>query len=629
MSIRFEEVSKRYGMQLIVENLSLEVRDSELFVLLGASGSGKSTMLRMAAGLTAVDSGRILFHDKDVTRQRPQERGVGFVFQHYSIFNHMDVAQNIEFGLKIRKVPAAERREKRDKLLDLVGLAGLGARYASELSGGQQQRVALARALAYEPQVLLLDEPFGALDVKIRSQLRRSLKEIQRNLRVTTILVTHDQDEAFELADRIGLLERGRLVEVGPAESMYSKPKSLHAAIFLGAGTVLVGSAQNGKAILGPLSLPIPDDLPHEEGAKVQVLFRPEDVNILEAPPPAERSLGLGVVIEQNFMGALRRVRLRLPQLPGTRQIAPSVPFGEEGLVVDAAVGSKMPPDKNEYWVSLQSYHVLEQVGPRVLVIDNDRAPFVLRIAGQLVDRLEGSSTLLSIVKDAREEELVRKDLATRQQQSGLENAEITIRTGSVPEQILMEQNTGLYSLVVLAPPPRKGVAGNMLERRTQLRSLRKLGGTVRRVLQHVIVPTLILKSDRPAFTRLLICTAVGEPGKNDVRVGGRLARRLGASVTLLYVAQGSGGPKGLVRAHLESAASTVRALEVPVEIRVRQAESPSEGILSESRESDCDLIVIGNHGPSRSIFGSSDVTLQVLLGADRPVLIVPEGESF
>src|SRR5437763_8201245 len=269
MSIVLEQITKRYGNQWVVDNVALEVADKELFVLLGSSGSGKSTILRMIAGLTEPTSARILLHGQDVTQLTPQKRGTGFVFQNYSIFRHMTVAENIESGLKIRKSPREERTRRRDELLELVGLAGLGSRYAHQLSGGQQQRVALARALAYEPGVLLLDEPFGALDVKIRGQLRRSLKEIQRQLQLTTILVTHDQEEAFELADRIGVVEHGRLVEVGTAEELYARPRTLFAATFLGGGNVLVGRARAGQAHFGALRLPIPDDTPHEEGARV------------------------------------------------------------------------------------------------------------------------------------------------------------------------------------------------------------------------------------------------------------------------------------------------------------------------------------------------------------------------
>jgi sulfate transport system ATP-binding protein len=208
MSIILTKLSKRFGNMLVVNRFSLQVNDGELFVLLGASGSGKSTVLRMIAGLIQPDQGTVELNGKDVTKLPPQKRDTGFVFQNYSLFRHMSIADNIEFGLQIRNTGAAERKRRREELLELVGLSGLGNRFASQLSGGQQQRVALARALAYQPTVLLLDEPFGALDVKIRSQLRKTLKEIQQQLKVTTILVTHDQEEAFELADRIGVVER-------------------------------------------------------------------------------------------------------------------------------------------------------------------------------------------------------------------------------------------------------------------------------------------------------------------------------------------------------------------------------------------------------------------------------------
>ncbi|MGH2594176.1 MAG: ABC transporter ATP-binding protein, partial [Anaerolineae bacterium] len=206
MSIVLEQLTKRYESHTVVNHVSLEIADGELFVLLGPSGSGKSTVLRMIAGLTNVDEGRVLLHGRDVTHLPSQQRGVGFVFQHYALFRHMSVAENVEFALRIRKVAAGERRKRRDELLELVGLAGLGGRMPSQLSGGQQQRVALARALAHQPEVLLLDEPFGALDAKIRVELRRALRSIQEELGMTTIFVTHDQEEAFELADRLGVM---------------------------------------------------------------------------------------------------------------------------------------------------------------------------------------------------------------------------------------------------------------------------------------------------------------------------------------------------------------------------------------------------------------------------------------
>src|SRR5262245_30708388 len=212
MSIVLEQLGKRYEGHPVVNNVSLEIADGEFFVLLGPSGSGKSTILRMIAGLTAIDQGRVLLRGRDVGALPPQQRGVGFVFQHYALFRHMSVADNVEFGLRIRRAPAAERRRRRDELLELVGLAGLGARMPRQLSGGQQQRVALARALAYQPEVLLLDEPFGALDAKIRVDLRRTVRDVQRELKVSTVFVTHAQEEAFELADRVGVMNFGRLL---------------------------------------------------------------------------------------------------------------------------------------------------------------------------------------------------------------------------------------------------------------------------------------------------------------------------------------------------------------------------------------------------------------------------------
>ncbi|MBK9049346.1 MAG: ABC transporter ATP-binding protein [Chloroflexi bacterium] len=222
MSIILEKLTKRYDGYPVVNNVSLEIADGEFFVLLGSSGSGKTTILGMIAGLVGIDQGRILLHGRDVTYLPTQQRNVGFVFQNYALFQHMTVAENIEFGLRVRKVSAAARRQRRDELLELVGLSGLGNRLPRQISGGQQQRVALARALSHRPDVLLLDEPLGALDAKIRTELRRTLKTIQQELKVTTILVTHDQEEAFELADRAGVMSFGRLLEVGAPDLLLS-----------------------------------------------------------------------------------------------------------------------------------------------------------------------------------------------------------------------------------------------------------------------------------------------------------------------------------------------------------------------------------------------------------------------
>jgi sulfate transport system ATP-binding protein len=615
MSIVLENLTKRFAKLVVVDRVSLEVEEGELFVLLGASGSGKSTILRLVAGLTAPDEGKVLLHGKDVTALPPQRRGIGFVFQNYSVFRHMTVAQNIEFALRIRKKPKIDRARRREELLDLVDLSGLGSRSAAELSGGQQQRVALARALAHEPAVLLLDEPFGALDVKIRAQLRRSLREIQDRLGVTTVLVTHDQEEAFELADRIGVVERGRLLEVGSTERLYRRPRSLFVATFLGVGTVLVGRAHEGKARFGPLALPIPPEAPHEEEAPAQVLFRPEEVLLtVEPPPDGDPFLGKGAIVDQAFTGPLRRLRLKLPSLPGTRQIAPQVPFGEEGMLVDAVVpvGEELPP--GELCVSLKSWQILKQPAPRILVCDGgtgSTAPLVA--ARSLMEKLHAAVTVLGVAEDPDGAQELRDALERRGKAAGLDGVELRVRMGKRFDQVFLEQREKVYELLLLA-------ASDALDARPN-----RLGKTARALLERAPLPMLVLRAVPKALERVLICTAAGEPGKSDVRLGGRLARQLSGSVTLLHVVRGTGSPHPFAQAHLERAAATLRGLEVPTRVCVRRAARPADGILSEAEEGDHHVIVVGSHLPARnSPFRLDDITQRVITGTSRPVLVVP-----
>jgi sulfate transport system ATP-binding protein len=611
MSIILDGLTKRFGNQRVVDNVSLEVSDGDLFVLLGASGSGKSTILRMIAGLLQPDRGKILLHGRDVTHLAPQPRGTGFVFQNYSIFRHMTVAQNIEFGLKIRKVPRAERAKKRDELLELVEMVGFGDRDAERLSGGQQQRVALARALAYEPSVLLLDEPLGALDVKIRAQLRRSLKEVQQRLKVTTILVTHDQEEAFELGDRIAVLERGALMETGEPEQLYAKPKSLFVASFLGAGTVLVGRTADGKARFGPLALPIPEEVPHEEGASAELLLRPHQVTLSEEQPSGDAPvLGQGAIIEQAFGGPLRRLRLRLPLLPATRQVSPIPPFGEEGLLVDTVLPAEAPVSEKKLWVSLNGWSILEQATPRLLVVDAGDSTAPLRFAQLIRQQMQGPVTVMGYFS-TEATDAQRDFIEQRLAEANLADSELHVRAGDFAEQLNAECAGVLFELVILPPS---------FDRRASL------DAAIIAALERPQIPTLVAKGERAEIKRILICTRAGEPGKSDVRIGGRLAGRFGATVTVLYITETSAEPSAVARRHLEKASATLRGLAVENEIRIRSATTPAEGILQEAAGHD--LIVLGGHGPiSRSIFGADDVTLQVLNGANRPVLVVPAEE--
>lgn len=233
-AITVRGANKHYGDFAALDNIDFEVPSGSLTALLGPSGSGKSTLLRAIAGLDQPDTGTITINGRDVTGVPPQRRGIGFVFQHYAAFKHLTVRENVGFGLKIRKRPKGEIKEKVDNLLEVVGLAGFHTRYPNQLSGGQRQRMALARALAVDPEVLLLDEPFGALDAKVREDLRAWLRRLHEEVHVTTVLVTHDQAEALDVADRIAVLNKGRIEQVGSPDDLYDRPANSFVMSFLG-----------------------------------------------------------------------------------------------------------------------------------------------------------------------------------------------------------------------------------------------------------------------------------------------------------------------------------------------------------------------------------------------------------
>jgi sulfate/thiosulfate transport system ATP-binding protein len=241
-AITVRGANKRYGDFAALDNVDFGVPSGSLTALLGPSGSGKSTLLRTIAGLDEPDTGTVTINGRDVTHIPPQRRGIGFVFQHYAAFKHLTVRDNVGFGLRIRKRPKAEIKQKVDNLLEVVGLSGFQTRYPNQLSGGQRQRMALARALAVDPQVLLLDEPFGALDAKVREELRAWLRRLHDEVHVTTVLVTHDQSEALDVADRIAVLNKGRIEQVGSPTDVYDTPGNAFVMSFLGAVSSLNGS---------------------------------------------------------------------------------------------------------------------------------------------------------------------------------------------------------------------------------------------------------------------------------------------------------------------------------------------------------------------------------------------------
>ncbi len=281
--IRVENIFKTFGSFVAVDDVSFTVNAGELAALLGPSGSGKSTILRVISGLEKPNRGNIYLTDEDVTHHQAQKRNIGFVFQHYALFKHMTVEKNIAFGMTIRKMPKAAIQKKVAELIDLVKLQGYESHYPSQLSGGQRQRVALARALAPEPRILLLDEPFGSLDAKVRENLAEWLRELHNQIAITTILVTHDQKEAIEIADKIIVINRGKVEQVGNAREVYEQPASKFVASFIGQTNVITGIVKEEHIYLGDTLLPIPvsprQPLPNA-GDTVVLLVRPEDVII-------------------------------------------------------------------------------------------------------------------------------------------------------------------------------------------------------------------------------------------------------------------------------------------------------------------------------------------------------------
>ena len=283
MSIEIQNVTKQFGKFTAVDDVSLTINSGELLALLGPSGSGKTTLLRIIAGLEVADDGVVLFHGEDTTFVSARDRQVGFVFQHYALFRHMSVFENVAFGLRVRprktRPSNADIKTRVDNLLRMVQLEGMAHRFPSQLSGGQRQRVALARALAGEPRVLLLDEPFGALDARVRLELRQWLRKLHDDLHITSIFVTHDQEEALEVADRVVIMNHGKIEQLGTPEEVYDKPANPFVYSFLGSVNLFHGRVDAGRIDLGPLSA----DAPEHEGAvdeKAIAYVRPHELDI-------------------------------------------------------------------------------------------------------------------------------------------------------------------------------------------------------------------------------------------------------------------------------------------------------------------------------------------------------------
>ena len=308
-------LSKHFGKTSVLENISFDVAEGEVLVLLGASGSGKTTILRIIAGLELPLKGKVILHGKDVTDLPARERGVGVIFQAYALFPKMTVEKNIGYGLRIRKRRRKEIRETVNELLALVQLEEHRKKYPSQLSGGQQQRVAIARTLAYKPEVLLFDEPFGALDTQTRSHLRREIRALLKKVRVPAIFITHDQEEALELGDRVAVLNQGHIEQIGTPFEIYNHPATEYVATFLGAANILDATVRKDFLEVGSAQVPATlDPAKFREGDCVKIVFRPEDVSVSrgELLRSQVTKIATAVVEEVIFVGAYERVRLRL-----------------------------------------------------------------------------------------------------------------------------------------------------------------------------------------------------------------------------------------------------------------------------------------------------------------------------
>ncbi len=307
--VELVECERRYGVVAALDRFSLTIEPGELVALLGPSGCGKTTALRALAGLEQIDSGSVRIRDVDVTALPPHRRELGMVFQAYSLFPNMTAIDNVGFGLRLRKADAKSRRQRAGDLLDLVGLSAQSRRFPHELSGGQQQRVALARALAVAPRVLLLDEPLSALDAKVRAQLRDEIRRIQLEVGITTLFVTHDQEEALSMADRVGVMASGRLQQIGAPDEVYERPVNAFVAEFVGSvSRVPATVGRDGTVdVLGRrVPLPSPQSA-FAPGATVDVLLRPEAFAVRADP------CGLGVVTRRSFRGPVLHVVVAVP----------------------------------------------------------------------------------------------------------------------------------------------------------------------------------------------------------------------------------------------------------------------------------------------------------------------------
>ena len=373
--LELENISKYFGRNLAVDHVNLAVEHGEFLTLLGPSGCGKTTILRMVAGFEVPSEGYILLDGEDITQRAASKRPMGMVFQSYALFPHMTAEQNIAFGMNIKHVPRETIRKRCAELLELVGLGDKGRSYPHQLSGGQQQRVALARALAVEPKMLLLDEPLSALDAKVRISLRNEIRRIQQQLKMTAIYVTHDQEEALAISDRIAVMAKGKIEQLDQPEEIYSNPRTIFAASFVGSSNQFRGkltSASQGLCQVGNHLLHVPPATNLKDGDAVLVLVRPEEVTLQQAETEDAADVNTtgnhipGVIDLRTFLGPFTRFHIRT----------------EEGVSLTADIPSQQARD------NYVAQHVILSFAPeacQVLPLDSEDAKLVKQVEAEAV----------------------------------------------------------------------------------------------------------------------------------------------------------------------------------------------------------------------------------------------------
>ena len=496
------------------------------------------------------------------------------------------MAENIEFGLQVRQVPKEQRANKRDELLELVGLVGLGQRMPGQLSGGQQQRVALARALALEPEVLLLDEPLGALDAKIRVELRRSLKLIQRKSGVTAILVTHDQEEAFDLGDRIGVMNFGRLIEVGTPEALYQYPNTEYVASFLGSANLLLGNISGKEVYLGEHAFPLPQDTIYlVSNGRAQILFRPEDVALAKSSEDLGcLPLGEGEIIEKGFNGPTERLRVEIPAISGVRAISPPVPYGKPSFVMDVnrspEQSTNVPLELgHKAWVGIRRLHVLSHPGLNFLLVADGslRSQSAITLGAYIGRMSHARVVMLGVGQDLPK---VDAHLVEARKQIGSGMAALEVCSSSTHFQSAIAEAVAQQpaDLVILGWRPTAG-----FEQAEQILSVGE---------HHLLLATKPVAH----LSRALICLASGEPGKDNVLFAGRLLRHLGAEATLLTVIgkdEFGDGSHNRIERFLAGGQNSLARFGVPAQTRIKQGELIAS-IKEEMEGMAYDLVVLG-----------------------------------